>query len=94
MEFLEINEIGANIEMVLINLVNKSEFWFNYAQLETKLVRRQPNMVPPHRFWPAQLLVYNEIIKIKYDVLISVPHGGNLGTLQFILTKYNNKLKL
>ena len=84
MEFLEINEIGASIEMVLINLVNKSEFWFGNAQLETKLVQRQPNMVT-HRFWPEQLDVYNEIVIIKYNVLIRVPHGEDLGTLQLIL---------
>ena len=83
MEFLEFNEIGPSIEMVLINLVNKSEFWFRNAQLETKLVQRQPDMVN-HRFWAEQLLVYNEFVEIKYNMLIRVPHGENLGILKFI----------
>ena len=83
MEFLEINENGTSVEMVLMNLVNKSEFWFGNAQLENKLLQRQPNMVT-RQFWPQQLLVYNEIVIIKYDLLIDMPPAENLANLQFI----------
>ena len=79
MEFHEIFDHDTG--MLLMNLANRSPFWFDMDQLEEKLFERLPQIVA-HRLWPAQLLVNNEEVVIKFKVLINVLQ--NLGTLQII----------
>ena len=82
MEFLE-NYGGLSIGMLLMNLANKSQFWFDMAQLETRFRQQQPDMAA-HRLWPAQLLVYNEKVIIKFE-LLSMRHRN----FTIHKTKYN-----
>ena len=67
--------------MLLMNLANRSPFWFDMDQLQDKLFERLPNMVA-HQLWPAELLVYDIKVVMKFKMLINVLQ--NLGILQFI----------
>ena len=83
--FMEFHEIfDHDTGMLLMNLDNRTPFWFDMDQIENELFERLPNIVA-HRLWPAQLLVNNENVVIKFKVLINVMQ--NLGILQFIKKK-------
>ena len=84
MEFLE-NYDSRNTGMLLMNLANRTQYWFDMAQLETIVRQQRPNMTA-RGLWPAQLLVYNQKVMIKFKVLLN---AMDLRNFTIHKTKYN-----